>query len=318
MIQLTLMGLDAQNPLGFFAALGLLRVIDLHAARHGASTPSLSFKSEGRQVAELWSALSYDEVVSVVLEDAAAQSENLALRLAYDDDGRRCAPDAAGARRDLKPSPAVAREYLEELARGDRRAADLGSAFFCELVQDNKGNTKPSAFHFTAGQQAFLSMVEELRRGLTVDGLQESLLGPWHNKSSLPSLSWDSSITRLYALRAGDPSKERRGSVPAANWLGVQGLSFFPVNAQGRFRRLVTTGVKGGWKDAELTWPIWDVPISVAPVASLLRLDPRTWTARERSALGVSGVFASKILRSDQGGYGSFSPAEIVLPTRAQ
>ncbi len=99
---------------------------------------------------------------------------------------------------------------------------------------DNNGNTKPTAFHFTAGQQTFLDMVDELRTGITAAHLREALDGPWLNRSQLPSLTWDSSVARLYALRAGNPSKEKRGSVPGANWLAVIGLSYFPVVVLGR------------------------------------------------------------------------------------
>lgn len=316
MTPLAFPGLDAQNPLAFFAALGALRIAEDHATRRGAQAPRLSFRDEGQQIAELWTELTHDEFVALVLEDAAEQSHNQALRLAYDDEGKRVPLDSSGARRDLKPSPATAREFLDELADGDRRSADLAAGFFSELVTDNNGKTKPSAFYFTAGQQAFLSMVEDLRRGVTSESLRETLLGPWLNTSPLPSLSWDSSVTRLYALRAGNPSKEKRGSVPAANWLGVHSLSFFPVNA--RSGRLVTPGVEGGWKNSEFSWATWNVPASASMVSSLLRLDPRRWTARERSAMGVSAVFAAKILRSDQGGYGSFSPAEVVMPRSAR
>ena len=34
----------------------------------------------------------------------------------------------------------------------------------------------------------------------------------------------------------------------------------------------------------------------------------------EREALGITQVFRSAITRSDQGGYGAFSPADVVLP----
>lgn len=127
-------------------------------------------------------------------------------------------------------------------------------------------------------------------------------------------MSWDASVSRNYALRAGDPSKDKRGSVPAANWLAVIALEFFPVAE--RRGRLATTGIVGGWKDSTLYWPLWDVPITSHAAASLLRVDARRWTSAERAALGIFRVHRADILRSDQGGYGSFSPADVVLPAR--
>jgi len=312
MSALRLPGLDAQNPLGFFAALGLLRVIDIHARERDIELPRLSFSSDASPSAMLVTELTIDDVVGLVLEDAAAQANCALLQLAYTNEGESCSPSSGDAKRDLKPKPAHAREFLTAVARSPRRDADLAAGLFSELVQDNNGNTKPTALYFTAGQQAFLKMVDELRAGITADDVREALDGPWLSKSRLPSLSWDSSQSRLYALRATDPSSEKRGSVPSANWLAVQALAFFPVVVQRG--RLVTTGVEGGWKDSVFTWPVWSVPITVPVVASLIRSDAGAWSARARAAMGVEMVFSSRILRSDQGGYGTFAPADVILP----
>jgi hypothetical protein len=311
MTTLKLTGLDVQNPLAYFAALGLLRVLDDHACRHKSARPRLAFVDEGAYLPILEADASLDEVIRIVLEDAAAEADNPVLQLAYDDEGRRAAPGQAGATRDLKPSPSLARQMLLDAVSKPRRVADLAAGFFSELVQDNNGKTKPTAFHFTAGQQCFLEMVEALRAGVTTEDVHEALMGPWTNKSQLPSLSWDASVGRSYALRASNPSKEKRGSIPAANWLGIQALGFFPVAVKAN--RLTTTCVKGGWKTGVFCWPVWRAPIQVTSVASLLRVPAERWTAVEREAMGILTVLSAKILRSDQGG-GSFSPAEVVLP----
>lgn len=306
-------GLDGQNPLAFFAALGLLRVLDDHARRCRHERPRLAFVDRGQQMPVLSNAVgAFDDLVGIVLEDAARRATDPVLQLAYDDNGNRVPASSAGATRDLKPSPALARGILDAAAVADRSTADMAAAFFSELVQDNNGNTKPTALHFTAGQQPFLKMVDELRRGIGAGDLREALIGPWTGLSTLPSLSWDATVARQYALRAGNPSKEKRGSVPAANWLGVMGLSFFPVTVLRR--RLVTTRVVGGWKDSVLSWPLWSPAASSRTVAALLRLDTIRLSIREREALGVSQVFSARILRSEQGGYGSFSPADVRLP----
>jgi hypothetical protein len=309
---LVLPGLDAHNPLGFLAALGLLRVLDDEAARSHRERPRLGFVDQGGFVARLLTPHTLAELVTVVLEDAAAQADNRALQFAYNEEGALVAPGTKGATRDLKPKPFGARQLLELAATVDHRTAAQAAAWFSELVQDNNDNTKPTAFHFTAGQQAFLEMVEALRVGLTAEHVREALDGPWLNTSSLPSLSWDASVARMYALRAGNPAKERRGSVPGANWLAVVGLTFFPVVVHGT--RLVTTGVRGGWKDSAFTWPVWSPPVEVTAMSSLLRLDATAWTQRERAAYGVETVLRCRILRSDQGGYGSFAPAAVVPP----
>jgi hypothetical protein len=312
MTALVLTGLEAHNPLGFMAALGLLRVLSYQAAVDGAVAPRLGFLDQGALVAAVVTPYTLEQIIDIVLRDAAAQADNRALQFAYNEMGAVVTPGAAGAIQDLKPPPAAARVLLDHAATAGRRTEALAAAWFSELVPDNKGNTKPTAFHFTAGQQAFLAMVEDLRRGITATDLREALLGPWSNTSALPSLSWDASVARLYALRAGNPSKERRGSVPGANWLAVLGLEFFPVAVRGS--RLVTTCVSGGWKDSAFTWPVWSAPAEASAISSLLRLSFSEWTQSQRAAFGIDTIFSCRILRSDQGGYGTFAPAAVVPP----
>lgn len=59
---------------------------------------------------------------------------------------------------------------------------------------------------------------------------------------------------------------------------------------------------------------VWSPAAAITAIASLLRLDAAAWTQRERAAYGIETVFRSRILRSDQGGYGSFTPAAVVPP----
>jgi hypothetical protein len=187
---------------------------------------------------------------------------------------------------------------------------DQVAAYGSELVVDGNGRLKPTGFHFTAGQQVFLEMALKIRDGLTREDLVEALAGPWTRASKLPSLSWDAAAVRVYALRATNPSAEKRGGVPAADWLAFVGMAMFPSIP--RRGRLATTGMRGGWKDSVFAWPIWVRPATAATVRSLLawpslpEASPSEMTAR-----GVALVFESAVARSDQGGYGSFSPATV-------
>lgn len=306
-----LTGLDPSNPLGFLAALGLLKVLSWRAGSDDAP-PTLHFTGAGMGVPVLETPLSYDEVRDAVLADAVELGDCPALQLAYDNDGLAVPHTAREAVRDLKPAPAEAGAFLLRMSHSHPRAAEIAAGFFSEFAQDNNGRTKPTALHFTAGQQTFLSMIEELRQGVITDDVDEALRGPWRGNSALPSLSWDSAATRYYALRAADPSAEKRGSVPVANWLAFQALGFFPVAAsRGRLR---TTAVTGSWKTSTFIWPLWAEPLPSRVVASLLRADLSDMTGRGRAAWGVTYVLSSSIQRSDQGGYGSFAPADVVPP----
>lgn len=317
-----LIGLDAQNPLAFFAALGMLRILDFHCQEHELPKPTLSFTIDGLFTPILGADLGWEAMMEVLLADALAEASDPALRLAYDESGMLVEPNSPKAIRDLKPKPNAAKMFLGNLATASRRSADLAASFFSELVEDNNANTKPTSLHFTAGQQTFLDFVENLRSGIGPDDLQEALIGPWRSQSTLPSLNWDASSSRNYALRATNPSSEKRGSVAAANWLAVHALPYFPVvvdaaKLHGKSsEKLITTGIRGGWKTSVFRWPVWQAASTRRVTESLLRMDARSWTAAERSALGVFQVFRSQINRSDQGGYGSFSPAAVELPRR--
>lgn len=305
MSELTLTGLDGSNPLGFMAALGLLRLLDQRADPR--ERPSLHWHDHGRWHPVLRHAPPIEGVVDLVAQELQGWRDEPALGLRFEGQG--------AAEDDLKPEPGDYRCFAEHAAAlaatGHARTAALAVAFASELVQDNNGKTKPTALHFTAGQQQFLNMVRQLLHGVCADDLREALIGPWRGNSRLPSMSWDASAARIYALRASDPSKEKRGSVPGADVLAFMSLPTFPVVANPGME-LVTACVTGGWKTSRFCWPLWTAPARHPTVHSLLLTgDLASTTAAQRAARGIAVVFQSNILRSDQGGYGSFTPARV-------
>lgn len=319
MSELVLTGIDGMNPQGLMAALGVLRVLDEGARARGEASPRLSWRDEGYWNPVLHGVEDLKGVVQAVLSDLQTWAEEPALKLAYSKDGERLDPNDSSAVRDLKPKPEIQRAvYQEAVVRAQDaqpRTAQMMAAFGSELALDNNLNIKPTALHFTAGQQQFLKMVNQVRDGVTQEDVRQALVGPWTYESKLPSLSWAGTGARTWALRASDPSKDKRGSCPGAEWLAFVGLSFFPCVPRRTHRgpRVFTTGVQGGWKDSALTWPLWTAPATATGVASLLRTaDLSKMSSEARRARGIGVVLRSEISRSDQGGYGSFSPAAVV------
>lgn len=311
--EIVLTGLDGTNPLAFLASLGVLDVVDRCLRNEGKAVPALRWEDRGRWVPVLDSQRCLSDLLTLVVDDARSWSNEPVLELTYDANGALCSDQSRKCKRDLKPAPRAFREFLESLMRGhfSERSLRLAGSFGSELAVDGKGNIKPTALHFSAGQQEFLKMAIELRDSVNKSDFEEALLGPWRGESKLPSFSWDSGSARLYALRATDPSAEKRGSVAAANWLGLLGLRFLPVAVRGT--KLQTTCVRGGWKDAKFTWPLWSANANARTVAALLRFtDFSQFGVSERQALGIEAVYRCNIGRSDQGGYGSFYPATVV------
>lgn len=323
--QLVFTGLDGANPLAFMAALGVLRVLDHRARLLDKPSPQLSWVDDGCWRPVLHGAASLDALIGEILEDKATWSDDPAFLLGYDDSGENIVdPRSSKGKltRDLKPKPSAMRSFHEALASRAslqsfpaeclllRRTLDTAAAYGSELAQDNNGNTKPTAFHFTAGQQQFLKAISELQQGVTAADLHEALIGPWLKESTLPNMSWDATNARFYALRATNPSGDKKTTVAGADWLAYIGLGLLPSFPQGG--RLVTTGIRGGWKDSKFAWPVWDRPATRRVVSSVLRtVELASLSTVARRARGITVVFTSSISRSDQGGYGAFAPAEV-------
>jgi hypothetical protein len=307
---LLLDGLDGKNPLGFLAALGVLNAVTDHA-KEGQPRPKLAWRSVGTYRPVLVDGPDRDTLLDLLANDAKSFADESALGLSYSK-----GKDGSEAL-DLKPPPEEFVKYLRTLvATNSQRGLALASAFATDVAVDNNGNTKPTALHFTAGQQEFLGMVNELRKGVNRDDFDEAVFGPWRYARALPVLGWDNSQARDYALRASDPSKEKKLGVPGADWLAVRGLTFVRVAPVGD--RITTTGCRGKWKTGFFRWPMWTKPLARTVISSLLT-SPEIFDANPRvlGPRGVPIVFESAIGRTDQGGYGSFSPATVARPAES-
>ena len=337
MSYVTLTGLDGSTPLGLMAALGTLRVLDDHYRKLGMSAPRLSWREGSPWPAVLHGVDSIESVMATVAEELPSWLTELAFTFSYDKKNGlppEMSVPAGKTVRDLKAKPKGMRWLLETCAQQasthkgaarDHRSARQVAAYASELVTDNNGRSKPTAFHFTAGTQTFLGAVAAIHEAVSQnseDDLHEALVGPWTRTRKVKTLGWDTLggfSARMYALRARNPSGDPRPGIPGAEWLAFVGLSFFPVAARGG--KLTTTCVKGGWKDSVFTWPLWSVPASADTISALLlSFQPpkgdapaaRAQHHQRRAARGIMAVFAANILRSDQGGYGAFSPSSHI------
>jgi hypothetical protein len=298
-----LTGLDGSNPLAFMAALGTLRVI----SQSSGAAVRLSWREEGRWRPVLHLPPGTADPVDAVMMDLRSWKHAPELSLQYEKDGK------SGKKvRDLKPRPEVFKKFLQKAlkeAAGQRRFADFAAAYGTDMARDGKGNTKPTAFHFTAGQQNFLEMVDQLAEGVKREHVEEALSGPWRYESELPVLRWDVSGERLYALLASDPAGEKAQGVPGADWLAFQALPLFPCFPEatlGGTARVLTTAFEGHGKDFVFRWPLWTVPATLSTVRSLLAGATHELSAEERRARGIAIVLESQCRRSDHG-YGTFS-----------
>jgi len=171
----------------------------------------------------------------------------------------------------------------------DRAWADFAAAFACEACFDGKKQVvEDTAFRAVGGGQTrILNFIRELCAQTTPRHLGTSLFDAWTYSDPPPSLRWDSTEYRPYALRATDPAPDQNNKVRGANRLAIEALPLFPVMPSGSRRlRLATTG----FRRHEITWPIWKTPLSQDTVRSLLALGELQDDKPDRTKLALMGV----------------------------
>jgi hypothetical protein len=304
MRRIQLVGVDGSNPLGFLAALGLLRVVP---------DAKLGFLDDGsfRALVDVLDK-SESDLAKLIADDAkAAEDRSAPWRFTYTKAAtKKQAPQEVA---DLKPPPDDFKRFLatcvEAWLAGNDEAAGYAAAYGTDVAVDGKGNTKPTAFHFTAAQQTFLGAVEGIRASVSQECVETSLF-KGHGEQPGSNLRWDPRAERNWALMASNPSGDGTRVDAPLEWLAFRGLPLLPSFPRGS--RIVTTGVVGRGEDMTFTWPLWSVPASVQTVRSLVQLD---WAdaARPQAQRSVFAICCSPIRRTAQG-FGNFGPPSVRSP----
>lgn len=308
---LVLSGLDGSNPLGFFAALGALRLLD---AAH-PNNVRLGWRQAGGWVAvldfaeEVLPRPDLEALAGELYEQLAKRRNRPSIKgLSWEEDNEN---GESKEKRNLRSPPDVWRAWANSVLADpscDRLDHDFVAATAAEAELDNKGKLVPTVFEFTAGQQMFLKLVEELHASVTVDDLLEALKGPWTRSRPLPVLAWDACDSRDYALRASNPSTDKKTGTPGADALAVWGLSLLPVLPCRDSNR--TTAAGGRWKSQWFRWALWRALLDVDSLRTMLSLGGRSeLSAQDATTHGLGVRLETDISRSDQGGYGGFAPA---------
>lgn len=308
MTRTLLKGLNGANPLGFMASVGLVRLVD-------RTVPArLGFMDDGTFHA--W--IETDEEVdlpNLVADDAASSAGPQSWRLEY----AKMEKNGLKTVADLKPPPEVFSAFLtkaiEEWSAGRGERAQYAAAFGTDIAFDGRGNTKPTAFHFTAANQQFLATAEETRALVTGDWAERSLNQPKQTRPG-SNLRWDPDAERNRALMAVNPVDDGTVVNAPLEWLAFRGLPTFPCFPVGN--RVVTSCVTGRRQDElQFHWPLWRCGASYATVRSLLGLAAGWMSKRDdersienRRILGVFAVCTSDIRRTAQG-FGNFGPARV-------
>lgn len=299
-----LTGLEGTNPLGFLAALGVQVLFESEDQR-----PRLWWSDDIIPHALVDSEFDVGRVIEQALLVFPQWLESVALDPGFgtkEDDTAKFTPDQILL-------------YLER-TRAPEPGNRLAAALVAEGSLDGAGKVaKPTDLYFTAGQLKFLKIARDVLSEVVRDEVAEALEGPWSYSSKLSSLGWDSTDDRIYSLAPMNPAKDKKLTNPGAEALAILGLSRHPVFAgrDGRGRdRTLTSGCSGPWRrGGAYTWPLWTRPATPHAVRSLLAHatgDELAKRSRNYHGWAISSIMRSAIRRSDQGGYGTFGPPEIL------
>jgi hypothetical protein len=198
--------------------------------------------------------------------------------------------------------------------------AELGSSAIAMLAglateSCNDKQCPRTRFDFidSSGQLAFLEAVLQLMSNATPERLEATLFQTWKRADEKYSLRFDPVEDRRYALLDRDPTASNNKSTSEwmANLLAYRALSLFPCAITQRGSE--TTGWaehSGTWC---FTWPVWEQPLALETIRSLLT-HRELITPHPSALLRRVGVRAAyRVRRVSNGDYVNFSPAFAVL-----
>jgi len=279
---LLLPGLDGSNPLGFLAALGVLRTLGpsfklTWVTHHGTWVPRVSCAvdeppDDEEIVGRLHDSLAHD------MSDHSARI--LELLKTEDDEKRR-------------------RVFMDQCREADGENRDVAD-WLCASGSDFAASSAINQLQ-TARRDYFLLNLREVIARTGIDDLRRSLFRQWDYADPLDkqSLHLDPSEDRRHAYQwnqpSGDPNRKTAGGMLGANRLAIEAIPLFTSTPEGE--ALHTVGFTGNRStNTRWTWPLWSVAASLPVVQSLLShplLQQQAFDSTQRAELHRLGIAAA-------------------------
>jgi hypothetical protein len=297
---LVLNGIDGQHLWGFLTALGALSLLDEYARDRNLLLPRIAFREDGCAV--LQSPISAEELTE------ALSAQLLTLQHLVEHDFSQI----------NKPSDFTRSSYQAIVNTNDARLLhDFIAGLAC--VVDNEADESTLCAANGASHQNLLQSMRDILRLVEAEHLRLALFTTWQRSYQVPAetrkrlqlgtrkptLRFDPSDERLYALRLTNPTTEN----DFATELGAQALSIavFRLLPVVPSKTPVTVASRRARTRVTFEWPLWNVPATLPTLRSLIWSGVRFPNqCRERgvfSAYGADRVSGAK-------GKLSFSPSE--------
>ncbi|MEU8661423.1 type I-G CRISPR-associated protein, Cas3-extension family [Actinoplanes philippinensis] len=301
---LELPALNGLDPLGFLAALGLIRLLHDHTDQR----PRLSF-DEHTAIARLHSSLnSIDDVVTTLVDIVSAIPEDgvipaVPATFPLGKEGVGADP--------MRVKRADYRPWAQQLLSHTPTAAQQSwlAALVTDLAADTEGRAALTPFTAPAGQQslrsAFVKPLAEVRKAPT-DRLTEALTR-WRRISGYTGEYLDHRAPRGGADHP--TGKAGTAGVPGATWLALMALPILRLTGNGNRPRATLWHTLPKNKPT-MIWPIWRPALNLPAIQTLLEHSALI-PANDNGTLTVSrchwkplGVFAigSAIRQPTDGG----------------
>ncbi len=255
-------GLSGASPIGFLAALGMLRLL----AEDRGHPVRLAWRN-GRAV------LGGLEPMDAIEELAANMMGRAdALEFTWTDSTRGVSPE----------------QYRDAVARAgdDQRALGFLAGWGTDTVI-REGSIAGTHFDMTSGQQKLLRDLRRLAPRVNCNTLKVALLGGSYERQSPWGL--DPASLRSRATEAESPTKSEPPGKPGLIWLAFESIPLHPVVPVSA-TRVRTVGWRIGGGSIAYVWPLWDQPLMLDEVM-LLRTLPVEKLAKRP---GVAEVWVSE------------------------
>lgn len=311
-----LSGIDGSNPLGFLAALGTHRVMSM-------IFPDAAVEMSWQVIDCAWRPtlaatgidLTPDSLCSTLVQWLAEPPQLPLLESKELGDNLTIAPQTFRF---------LALKYLDAAASGDANAnaaLEFLAAFGTDaayqphskdrqLMQDSALRTMSGA-----GHQHFIKFMRAIIENTDADHLRRTLFERWtyEDEGRGLNLRWDPIDDRRYAMRWKNPSADASMAMRGANRLAIEGLPLFASAPSGN--DLTTTGFRFR-HGAFWSWPIWQDPIEITVVRSILQRAEISDLSDnvDLSSLPATGIVA--VFRSQRitvGKFRNFTPAQAVI-----